>query len=237
MDHQELPNQDKTIPDQGHQFPHEQYQNASQTQVLSPSAATRTTKTYNMYYTTSRLNVRLHLGSPCVYYCQGTILTNKPQLQLRSGDSKSAPMVAFAKLHLTSRNLLIGSGDYQRDSEDKLVWEEIRREKLRLVRSDYEFDTAIGSGTRRTYSWKRDMESAMKTVYRCVDETGQVVISLLSGGMFNWKKGGEIEIVQGLDKSLEELLIVSALGIWAAEAGWSVFKGYPSGKDKDGPRH
>ncbi len=191
-------------------------------------------KTYSLYYTASRSNVKLHLGSssgPCMYYGESTLLTTKPQLQLRSGDSKNAPVVAVAKLHYTSRHVLLGCGDYQDDTEQSLVWEEMRREKFRLQRSDYEFDTSVGLESRRTFGWKVD-KHLTKTVYRCVDDGGQLVASMSSGGMFNWKKGGEIEIAEGLDKRLEELLIVSALAIWASEAGWSVFKGY--GQRQDG---
>jgi len=50
-----------------------------------------------------------------------------------------------------------------------------------------------------------------------------------SGGTANLWKGAEIAIVQSLEKGLEDLLVVSALGIWAAEADWSVFQGYESG--------
>ena len=139
-------------------------------------------------------------------------------------------MVAFAKLHATSRHVLLGSGDYQKDPEERLVWEEMRREKFRLQRSDYEFDTSVGPGPRRKYGWRRDKEHLTKTAYRCVDDAGQVVASMLSGGMFNWKKAGEIEIAEGLEKGFEELLIVSALAIFVAEAGWSVFQGYSSGQ-------
>ncbi len=188
-------------------------------------------KTYNMYYTTSRTNVRLHLGSsssPCVYYGEGSLLTVKPQIRLRSGDSKSAPMVAVAKIHLTSRHILLGTGDYQKDSEDSFVWEEMRREKTRLQRSDYEFDTSVGLGPRRTYSWRVDHHMT-KTAYRCVDDAGQVVANMRSGGMCDWRKGGELDVAEGLEKEFEELLVVSALAIWMAEAGWSVHSAYGSG--------
>lgn len=203
-------------------------------ELLSKSTAYTTMKTYTIYYTTSRTNAKLHLGSfpkPCVYYMESNFTTSKPQLQLRSGDSKSAPMVAFAKIHLTSRHILLGSGDYQKDSEDALAWEEMRREKFRLVRSDYEFDTSLGSGVRRTYGWRVE-NYRHKTIYKCVDDAGQIVATLLSGGMYNWRKGGEIEIAEGLEAELEALLIVSALAIWTAEAGWSVCPGYSSGQDK-----
>ena len=38
------------------------------------------------------------------------------------------------------------------------------------------------------------------------------------------------EVAEGLEKRLEELLIVSALAICLAEAGWSFFQGYSSGQ-------
>ena len=98
------------------------------------------------------------------------------------------------------------------------------------MRSDYEFETSVGNdaGTRRTYGWRVE-KSMVKTVYKCVDDEGQVVANLLSGGMANWQKGGELEVVEGLEEKLEQMLIVSALAIWVAEVGWSVFRGYKSG--------
>lgn len=193
-------------------------------------------KTYKMYYTTSRMNVKLHLGSssePCVYYGETSILTSKPNIQLRLGDSKSSPMVAFARVHVITRNIGLGLGNFQKDAERILVWEDMRRKKLRLVRSDYEFETPAELGPRRTYGWRVDKHMT-KTIYRCVDDARQNVANLLSGGMANWRKGGEIEMAEGLEKRLEELLIVSALAIWAAEAGWSVFPGYSKGQGDKG---
>ena len=109
-----------------------------------------------------------------------------------------------------------------------MVWEEMRRQRNRLLRSDYDFDTVAGGGKRNTYGWKVEMLMT-KTIYKCVDEQETVVAHMLSGGFLNWKKGGEIEIVEGLDEKLEGLLVASALAIWVAEAGWSVFQGYGKG--------
>ena len=194
-------------------------------------------KTYTMYYTTSRTNVTLHLGlssssTKPVYYGEGCCLgwiTHKPQILLRAGDSKSSPIVAAARLHVTSRNIQLGLGD----PAGSIVWEDMRREKLRLVRSDYEFDTSHGDekGVKRSYSWAREKVS-MRTVYKCVDDAGAVVASMSSGGMFNWQKGGEIEVAEGIEKPFEEMLILSALSIFYAEAGWSTLKGYESGNSK-----
>lgn len=109
-----------------------------------------------------------------------------------------------------------------------MVWEEMRREKSRVKRSNYEFGSSIEGGPRRQYTWKLENHSIVKTMYQCVNDNGQVVAKMLSGGMLNWSKGGEIEIAEGLEKKLEELLIISALALWVAEAGWSVLKGYGS---------
>ena len=196
-------------------------------------------KTYNIYYTTSRLNARLHLGSasgPCTYYAESKLLTTKPSFLLRAGSSKSAPLVASAKLACLDRNILLGCSDSQsNNSPVNLTWEVLRRNHMRLVRSDYEFETSIGASTpgkRTRYRWqvtKENLEHYFKTLYCCVDDQGRVVASLRSGGMTNLRKGGEIDIAQSLEKGLEDLLVVSALGIWVAEAGWSVFQGYQSG--------
>lgn len=226
---------DQTAPGEGQQPSQNQYHQLSPDPLpsdLTPSAAM---KTYHLYYTPSMTNLKLLLGSssgPCTYFMESSILTRKPQIQLRHGDSKSCPMVAFARLQTTSRHMLLGSGDYQKDPEERLVWEELHRAKHVMRRSDYEFGTSIGSGIgsgpRRTYSWKKDMEKVSATVYACVDESGEVVARMLSGGAFNWDKGGEIKVAEGLEKGLEELLLVSALALWAAEAlmSRSIKKGY-----------
>ena len=217
--------------DQWSPAPGEGQQQPLQTQHQEPGAlAEAPMKTYTMYYTTSRTNVRLHLGTsrsaPCVYYGESTFVpTSKPNIELRAGASKTSPAVAFAKIHVTSRNVQLGLGDYRQG--DGLACEEMRRERFRLARSHYEFETDVGSdgGARRTFGWRVEKYYA-KTIYQCVDEDGRVVASLRSGGMFNWSKGGEIDVVEGFERRLEELLIVSALAIFAAEAGWSVFSGY-----------
>ena len=130
---------------------------------------------------------------------------------------------------------MIGSGDHEKDPDIKLSWEELCRERNILHCSDWEFSTAVESGPRQTYRWRRNLEHCAKTIYDCVDETGQVVAKMLSGGFFNFNKGGETKIAEGLDLKLEELLIISALAIWGFEAGGSVFQGYPSkGRGVDG---
>ena len=205
-------------------------------------------KTYNIYYTTSRLNAKLHLdfaSGPCNYYAESNILTTRPSLLLRPGDSNSAPLVASAKLAYLDHNILLGcSSDSQsNNSPVDLTWEVMRRTNMRLVRSDYEFETSVGAGSmpgkRTRYRWQvtnEKLEHCFKTLYRCFDDRERVVASMRSGGMANLRKGGEIDIAQGSEKGLEDLLVVSALGIWAAEAGWSVFQGYQSGPAKDKPQ-
>ncbi|RYP32010.1 hypothetical protein DL767_005455 [Monosporascus sp. MG133] len=208
-------------------------------------------KKYHLYYTTSRLDARLHLGSstsPATYYFETHMSLTSPQLLLRRGDSKSAPMVNFGQLRTTSRHMLLGRGDYhalvQAGKQHQITWEELRRDKNTLRRSDYRFSTAEGGGggggsgtgrRRAEYRWRKDRGKALKTVYDCLDEDGRVVARLLSGGAFNWKKGGEIDVLEGVDEGLEGYLIMSALAIWVMEAFQyqSLLQGYESSREKN----
>ena len=195
---------------------------------------------YNMYYTASRLNLTLHDGprsTPAIYYMESDCSLIKLLLLLRRGDAKTSPMVAFAKLHLTSRHMQIGKGDCRKDAGDQIVWEELRREKNLLVRSDYHFGTSEGgeSGKRVEFDWRKNKKKLAKTVYDCLDRDGRTVAKIFSGGSFNWKKGGEVEILEELDEGLKEVLIVSALAIWAMEAlnYKSLLQGFSSGDKKN----
>ncbi|RYP80974.1 hypothetical protein DL769_002191 [Monosporascus sp. CRB-8-3] len=180
-------------------------------------------KKYHMRYTTSRMNVRMHLNSPsapATYYLQTRVTLKSPQLLLRRGGEKTSPVVSFGRLQNTSRHALLGKGDCQKQPEELLVWEELRREKNVFRRSDYQFGTSEGSrtGGRAEFFWRKDREKVLMTVYDCVDEDGRVVASMRSGGAFNWKRAGEIDIRDGLDQGLEEFLLISALTIWIYEA-------------------
>lgn len=244
MAHQSPLDQHQPAPGPGQEPAQEQKHQELSQDPYPDTIHSPTTKIYDIYYTTSRTNAKLHLRStssshqsssgPCLYCMESVLLTaSKPQIQLRRGDSKSAPMVACARIQKTSRHVLLGCGDYEKGAEGNLVWEEMRREHNVLRRSDYEFGTSIGSssGPRRTYSWQRDRGKWAKTVYECVNDAGQVVAGLLSGGMFNWRKGGEIRVASGLDTKLEEILLLSALVVWVKEAGWSYRKGYGVGHE------
>lgn len=199
-------------------------------------------KKYYMEYTTSRLNARLHLGSMAgivEYYLHTSLTITAPQLLLRRGDNKQAPVVAFCKFQNLSRHSVLGRGDYEKQPAEELVWEDLHREKNILRRSDYSFGTsdgpaagAAGNG-RAQYSWRKDRERLNRTVYDCVDEGGNVVARMASGGAFNWKRAGDIEIVEGLGTQLEEWLIIGATAIWAYEslAYQSLLQGFENDKD------
>jgi hypothetical protein len=179
-------------------------------------------KKYLMYFTVSRFNARLHPSSkmnPATYYFETSISQSAPQFLLRRGDSKMAPMVNFLKLRNSSRHALLGKGDFTKQPEEQLIWEELRREKNLMHSSDYQFGTAEGSvtGRRAEFYWRKNKVARLKTVYDCLDENGRVVARLFSGGAFNWRKGAEIEVLERLDQGLEGLLIMSALAIWASE--------------------
>lgn len=180
---------------------------------------------YNMYYTTSRLNVTLHEGqssTPATYYLESDCSLTKCLLYLRRGNSKTSSMVAFTKSSLTTRHIQMGKGDYhQEKAGDQIAWEELHREKNSFRRSDYQFSTIEGNeelGKREEFDWRKDRAKRATTVYDCVDRSGRTVAKLFSGGVLNWKKGGEVEVLKGLDEQLRETVLMSALAIWFQEA-------------------
>ena len=183
--------------------------------------------TLSMYYTTSRTNVTIHDGSsssPTLYYLESDVFTRKPCLYLRQGDSKSSPMVAFVKARWTMRQMMIGLGDYHKhaagaasEGEDQ-VWEKLEREKNNFRRSDYHVTILGDGGETKTLSWRKDKSASFKTVYVCVDQDDKVVGRLRSGGMFNFKKGGEIDVSDSLTETERVMLLAAAGGIWGLEA-------------------
>ena len=180
---------------------------------------------YNMYYTASRLNVTLHEGkssTPATYYMESDCSLTKCMLFLRRGDAKTSSMVAFAKMPLTSRHMQMARGDYyQQKAENQIAWEQLHRAENCFRRSDYQFSTLEGNGEpgkREEFDWRKDRGKRAATVYDCLDRSGRTVAKLFSGGAFNWKKGGEIEVLEGLDEHLRETVILSALAIWFHEA-------------------
>ena len=193
---------------------------------------------YNAYYTTSRSNATLHLGnafSPAIYYLESELFTLKPWLFLRKGDSKKSPMVSFVRFHLMSRHMLVGRGDCQKDSELTVNWETLERERNILFKSGYGFSTVEGSenGELRRFTWNKVELVTAATIYECVNESGTVVGKLRSGGLFNWKKGGEMEVMKTLDEGLREIILATAMGVYFME-----FVNYKSlragyGHDKD----
>lgn len=195
---------------------------------------------YNMYYTTSMCNVRLNIGdasSATEYYVQSKSILASPRLLLRRGPDKKAPVVAFAKCHYTSTNMIMGLGDCEDKSDTtSTTFEELTRDKNMFRSSDYRFSTEDGaSGKRVELVWHKDRFLVGTSVYNCVDPQGQIVARMLSGGAWNWKKGGEIEIAEeGVDLATKELLLVSGMAIWAYEglSGRSYFRGYNNSKEK-----
>ena len=140
--------------------------------------------------------------------------------------------------------MLIAKGAYSKEADDagQIAWDELLRDKNPLRRSDYHFSTSVGDTSemgniKKIFCWRKNKEKILCTVYECVDEDGNIVARLFSGGAFNWKKGGEFDIAEGLNQDLEEYLIMSSLAIWAMEAlnYQSLLSGFSgsSNEDKD----
>ncbi|KAL8834788.1 MAG: hypothetical protein Q9176_007306 [Flavoplaca citrina] len=216
-------------------------QNESALTRLSSIPDTQGITKYNMYYTTSRMNVTLHKGhasAPAVFYGHTDCSLTKAHFCLRRGDAKTSPMVAFAKVFMTSRHMQLGRGDYhkQQETSNQFALDDLRRAKNLFCRSDYQFSTAQGSNNpdkKAEFDWRKDRSKIAKTVYECCDSNGRTVAKMSSGGAFNWSKGGEIEVADDLDAGSTEMMLMSALAIWFMEAlaYQSIFRGYASGKE------
>ena len=194
---------------------------------------------YNLYYTTSRLHLTIHVGppsTPTLYYMETQCSLSKLTFLLRRGNTKKSPVVAFAHMSMTSRHMRIGRGDCRTEVSAQMAVEELHRDKNLLARSDYHFGTSEGDerGQRTQFDWRKDRAKWGKTVYDCLAAEGEKVAKLLSGGGLNWKKGAEIEVLTKLDEGLKELLIISALAIWAMEGlnYKSLLQGFSDGDKK-----
>lgn len=195
---------------------------------------------YNMYYTASMCNVRLNQGdasSPTIYYMQSKTATTDPRLLLRRGPDKKAPVVSFCKMHYTSSDMMIGLGNCEDKSGlENTTFEELVRERNMLRSSDYRFSTEDSAkGERVEFVWKKDRKYVATSIYTCEDPQGRCVARMLSGGAWNWKKGGEVDVAEGaVGLGTKELLIVSAMAIWVWEglSGRSYFKGYDKSVQK-----
>ncbi|RYP21389.1 hypothetical protein DL765_002290 [Monosporascus sp. GIB2] len=187
-----------------------------------------------MFYTVAYFNGYIHTvwsQNHASYFFQWRSWSlSSPQLILRRGGSRKGPMINFAKYHHLSRTIQLGKGDYTKQPKSQLAWEEMRREKNFLRRSDYHFTTAEGSktGDKMTFRWRKNKQKSLRTVYNCVDEDGREVARLFSGGVVNVAKAAEIDLLLGLEQGLEEFLLMSALAVWAMETMWlrSILPGY-----------
>ncbi|KAH7325624.1 hypothetical protein B0I35DRAFT_420839 [Stachybotrys elegans] len=178
-----------------------------------------------LLYTDMYTAAHIHLNTPSShtdYFFQWKMWRlSVPQLLLHRGASKHGPVINFAKYKPLSRTMQLGLGDPSKRSEDgQLEQMELTREKNFMFRSDYQFSTSVGrkDGTSASFRWRKNRQMRFKTVYDCVDEDSQVVAKLFSGGMVNAEKGAEIELLIGLDQSLQEVLLMSALAVWAMES-------------------
>lgn len=197
---------------------------------------------YNMYYTTSRLSTFLHRGkrqdTPAEYYMQTDVwAVRKPQLLLRRPQTTATdgPVVAWGKIKLfTTRHCVIGLGEPAKSGSPEGI--KLQRVKNFLQCSDWRFRTAVGADQEVEYVWRKDMAKQGATVYKCIQEgrEDKIYARLLSGGMLNGKKGGEVMVREGLASELEELLLVGAQTIWAWEAlnYQSLRQGYDSSSSK-----
>lgn len=136
-----------------------------------------------MHYTPVYLNATIKCIGPdsaTDYFFQWRLWSlTSPQLLLRRGTDRHAPVVNFAKYLPMSRKIQLGKGDCTTDARDELAVSELRRDKTYLQRGDYSFTWGgsddAGEATSQTFRWCKNRGKRLRTIYACEDVEGRVV--------------------------------------------------------------
>lgn len=169
-------------------------------------------RTYGVYNTGTRINFRVHDGgskSPVIYYVNNSTFTpGTPDVQVRQGDEKSGPIVAFGKFHNLSGHVTLGIG--APDGQPAPIFEELKKES-RLTHSEYVFETNFTpDGQRHKYIWRRTIGKGLFANYACLDSgTGQLVAYFAKTGAKSAKKVGRLCLTAQTRPELDRLLLVS----------------------------
>ncbi|KAK2608402.1 hypothetical protein QQS21_003088 [Conoideocrella luteorostrata] len=165
-------------------------------------------KTFAVYNTSTRINFQVrqdNSSGPIVYHVNNsTFSPGTPDVQLRRGDSKDGPMVAFGKFHNLNSNVTLGLGD----PSQQPVFEEMNKES-RLTHSEYVMEVQG-----RRYVWRRTIGKGLFANYACLDgATGRLVAYFAKTGAKSLKKVGRLCFTAELEEARERLLLVSWFAI------------------------
>ena len=172
-------------------------------------------KTYGVYNTGTRINFLVHEGGssgPVAYYVNNSTFTpGTPDVQLRQGDDKHGPVVAYGKFHNLSGHVTLCLDDPDGKGS---VCEELEK-KSRIAHSEYVFETDVTSDRqRRTYIWRRTIGKGMFANYACMDgATGQLMAYFSKTGTKSLKKVGRLCVTAPTVPGFDQLLLVSWFAI------------------------
>lgn len=183
------------------------------------SQSTPHLKTYG-FYLTRKLDLKIcDEHKNIIYFSQTHEFTSAPDVVLRQGMDKHAPIVGVARFRL-SPHLKLGLGDPDTNEKDT-VWEDMRNISWGLGHSKYRFEMTVNN-ERRSFLWQRTRDSAdgvqgigklTNWNYKVVDEkTGEVLVVYLNN-LKSWSKKGKLQLKADLGKDWELMVLLGSLGL------------------------
>ncbi len=193
-------------------------------QYALQDAGTRSTprlKTYGFYYSDWHTRIKVcDEQKDVIYFSESHEFTSAPDIVLRQGIDKHAPVVAVARFRL-SRDLKLGLGDPD-TSEKDMIWEDMQNTSRGVGHSKYRLKMTI-NGERRSFLWQRSRDAADggsgpgkmgNWNYRVVDErTGEVLAVYLDNFWKSWNKKGKLQLKADLGKDWEFMVLLGSLGL------------------------
>ena len=183
--------------------------------------ATPHLKTYGFYYTKRHTNLKVCDDQKnVIYFSNVHELGSSPDVVLRQGLDKDAPVVAVAQFRW-SRDLKLGLGNRE-TSEQDMVWEDMKNISQCWGHSKYRFEMTIDR-QRRSFLWQRTRDSAdgvdgvgrfINWNYKLVDErTGEVLAVYLENFLKSWLKKGKLQLKANLGRDWELMVLLGSLGL------------------------
>lgn len=177
-------------------------------------------KTYG-FYITRRLDMKIcDEQKNTIYFSETHEWTSAPDVVLRQGVDKHAPVVAVARFRL-SPDLKLGLGDPSTNEKDT-VWENMKNISWGLGHSKYRFEMTINN-ERRSFLWQRTRDPAdgvqgigkmINWNYKVVDEkTGEVLAVYLENFLRSWSKKGKLQMKADLGQDWELMVLLGCLGL------------------------
>ena len=184
------------------------------------SKSTPHLKTYGFYFT-RKLDLKIcDEQKNIIYFSQTHEFTSAPDVVLRQGIDKHAPIVGVARFRFSS-DLKLGLGDPDTNEKDT-VWENMKNISWGLGHSKYRFEMTVNN-ERRSFRWQRTRDSAdgvqgigklMNWNYKVVDEkTGEVLVVYLNNFLKSWSKKGKLQLKADLGKDWELMVLLGCLGL------------------------